>query len=165
MNLKVGRDSVEPCSSGCVFRRNDQGSTESRPILENQFMIPMYAQKRKEAFHEPHRSAGVPPASSPSVSLNEVPGGETPPELAAETAALRHAGSWHRCVRKSERKLSMNRTPSPHPSPPLEERVPEGWVRGILRGSWSQCAILKSWRLPKNRRKPSATSPHKVELR
>ena len=29
-------------------------------------------------------SAGVPPASSPSVSLDEGPGGETPPALAAE---------------------------------------------------------------------------------
>jgi hypothetical protein len=33
--------------------------------------------------HEPPCSAGVPPASSPSVSLDEDPGGETPPELAA----------------------------------------------------------------------------------
>ncbi len=39
------------------------------------------------------RSVGVPPASSPSVSFDEGPGGETPPELAAGTAALRHAGS------------------------------------------------------------------------
>ena len=36
-----------------------------------------------EATHEPERSAGVPPASSPSVSLDEGPGGGTPPELAA----------------------------------------------------------------------------------
>ena len=37
------------------------------------------------------RSVGVPPASSPSVSLDEVRGGGTPPELAAGTATLRHA--------------------------------------------------------------------------
>ena len=42
----------------------------------------------------------------------------------------------------------MNRTPSPHPSPPLGERVPEGRVRGILRGSWSQCVLEKGWGLP-----------------
>src|SRR6266849_4507855 len=35
------------------------------------------------APHERRRSAGVPPASSPSVSLDEGPGGETPPKLAA----------------------------------------------------------------------------------
>ena len=44
----------------------------------------------------------------------------------------------------------MNRTPSPHPSPPVGERVPEGRVRGILRGSWSQCAVAEPWRLPTN---------------
>jgi len=48
----------------------------------------------------------------------------------------------------------MNRTPSPHPSPPLGERVPEGRVRGILRGSWSQCAVVQLWRLFMNRFAP-----------
>ena len=41
----------------------------------------------------------------------------------------------------------MNQTPSPHPSPPLGERVTEGRVRGILRGSGSQCAVAEPWRL------------------
>ena len=50
------------------------------------------------------------------------------------------------------RQLSMNRTPSPHPSPPLGERVPEGRVRGILRGSWSQCVVAEPWRLSMNRK-------------
>jgi hypothetical protein len=48
--------------------------TDARPILE------------VEALNEPTCSAGVPgvpPASSPSVSLDEGPGGETPPELPA----------------------------------------------------------------------------------
>jgi hypothetical protein len=48
--------------------------------------------------------------------------------------------------------LSMNRNPSPHPSPPVGERVPEGRVRGILRGSWSQCAVAEPWRLSIDRR-------------
>jgi len=53
------------------------------------------------------RSVGVPPASSPSVSLDENPGGETPPELAAETAALRHAGSWFRGTSNFEGRSSV----------------------------------------------------------
>jgi hypothetical protein len=63
---------------------------------------------------------------------------------------LRNSGSW--AVSRSERntELSMNRTPSPHPSPPLGERVPEGRVRGILRGSWSQCAVAEPSRLSMN---------------
>ena len=36
--------------------------------------------------------------------------------------------------------MPMNRTPSPHPSPPLGERVPEGRVRGPLAGSGAQSA-------------------------
>src|SRR6266545_5015487 len=46
-------------------------------------------------------------------------------------------------MRKNERGLSMNRAPSPRPSPPLGERVSEGRVRGISTGSWSLC-------MPKN---------------
>src|SRR6266542_32944 len=42
-------------------------------------------------------------------------------------------------MRKNERGLSMNRAPSPRPSPPLGERVSEGRVRGISTGSWSLC--------------------------
>ena len=35
------------------FGRDEyQGSTESRPTEENQFMVPMHAQTRKEATHE-----------------------------------------------------------------------------------------------------------------
>ncbi len=65
---------------------------------------------------------------------------------------LRNSGSW--AVSRSERntELPMNRTPSPHPSPPVGERVPEGRVRGILRGSWSQCAVAEPWRLSMNRK-------------
>ena len=44
----------------------------------------------------------------------------------------------------------MNHPHSPHPSPPVGERVPEGRGRG-RPGSWSQCAILELWRLPLNR--------------
>ena len=40
--------------------------------------------------------------------------------------------------------------PNSSPSPPLGERVPEGRVRGILRGSWSQCAVAEPWRLSMN---------------
>jgi hypothetical protein len=47
--------------------------------------------------------------------------------------------------------LSMNRAPSPHPSPPMGERVPAGRVRGWRVGSWFRCAIRQSWRLPLNR--------------
>ena len=61
-----------------------------------------------EAFPDPPCSVGVPPASSPSVSLDEVPGGETPPELAAGTAALRHAGS----VRDARRILKVATAPT-----------------------------------------------------
>src|SRR5687767_7213653 len=39
--------------------------------------------RRRRQFWAPPCSAGVPPASSPSVSLGECPGGETPLELAA----------------------------------------------------------------------------------
>ena len=60
-------------------------------------------------------------------------------------------GSGPQCAVQKPRMLSMNRTPSPHPSPPLGERVPEGRVRGILRGSWSQCAVAEPWRLSMNR--------------
>jgi len=35
-------------------------------------------------------------------------------------------GSWSQCMPKSERGLSLNRTPSSHPSPPVGEEVPEG---------------------------------------
>src|SRR6266545_2141792 len=48
-------------------------------------------------------------------------------------------------MRKNERGLSMNRAPSPRPSPPRGERVSEGRVRGISTGSWSLC-------MPKNER-------------
>src|SRR5436190_2119507 len=60
-------------------------------------------------------------------------------------AALPKNGSWSQCAEGWLSKLSMNRAPSPHPSPPMGERVPEGRVRGILRGSWPQCAI---WSAP-----------------
>jgi len=43
--------------------------------------------------------------------------------------------------------LTMNRTPSPHPSPPMGERVPEGRVRGIRPGSWPLRAQGLRWSL------------------
>ena len=45
----------------------------------------------------------------------------------------------------------MNRTPSPHPSSPMGERVPAGPMRGMLRGSSFPCANTSLWRLPMNR--------------
>src|SRR5439155_10926101 len=60
------------------------------------------------------------------------------------------SGSWSQCLRKSERGLSMNRTPSSHPSPPMGEKVPEGRLRGNRLGSWSQCTAQKSWGLSMN---------------
>ena len=45
-------------------------------------------------------------------------------------SSLQARGSWSQCVRNGEWGLSMNRAPSPHPSPPLGERVSEGRVRG-----------------------------------
>ena len=44
-------------------------------------------------FHEPARSAGVPPAGSPSVSRGVGTGGETPPEPAAGDGHYGGAGS------------------------------------------------------------------------
>src|SRR2546426_5240526 len=48
--------------------------------------------------------------------------------------------SWSKCAVAKPWKLSMNRTPSSHPSPPVGEKVPEGRLRGIRNRSWSQCA-------------------------
>jgi hypothetical protein len=42
--------------------------------------------------------------------------------------------------------LSMKRTPSSHPSPPVGEKVPEGRLRGISLGSW-QRFVSRLWRL------------------
>ena len=56
-------------------------------------MVLMRFKRKWKLSMNRRRSVGVPPASSPSVSLDEGPGGETPPELAAGTAALRHVGS------------------------------------------------------------------------
>src|SRR5688572_10399788 len=46
--------------------------------------------------------------------------------------------------------LAMNLTPSPHPSPPMGERVSEGRVRGIAIGSRSQCIRTSEWGLSMN---------------
>jgi len=52
---------------------------------------------------------------------------------------------------KTDVGLSMNRgTPSPHPSPPVGERVSEGRVRGIRNGSWSPMHFKKKWGLSMN---------------
>ena len=53
------------------------------------FMVPMRGRRTVETLHEPPCSAGVPPASSTSVSLDESPGGETPPEFAAVDGCAR----------------------------------------------------------------------------
>ena len=56
-------------------------------------------------------------------------------------------GSWSRCVRKSERRVSMNR-----PFVLLVVLDSSSWFRGRERlGSWSQCAILESSSPPINR--------------
>src|SRR5213596_1814586 len=45
-------------------------------------------------------------------------------------------------------RLSMNRAPSAHPSPPVGERVAEGWVRGFpvhgpkLTSNLCRCSLL-----------------------
>src|SRR6266542_3906702 len=50
-------------------------------------------------------------------------------------------GSGSQCALKNGVGMLMNRrTPSPHPSPPLGERVSEGRARETSIGSWSQCA-------------------------
>src|SRR5881296_895915 len=52
------------------------------------------------------------------------------------SALLSVAGSWSRCVILKSWRLSMNRTPSSRPSPPVGEKVPGGRLRGIPTGSW-----------------------------
>src|SRR5947207_8811321 len=69
-------------------------------------------------------------------------------EAVPEAGAPFRAGSGSQCAVARTWRLSMNRAPSPHPSPPLGERVSEGRVRGIATGSWSQCAAAKSWGAP-----------------
>src|SRR5439155_9992291 len=43
--------------------------------------------------------------------------------------------------------LSMNRSPSSHPSPPVGEKVPGGRLRGIPIGSWLRFTS-EFWRCP-----------------
>jgi hypothetical protein len=76
--------------------------------------------------------------------------GEAPDEPAREDARPTDRFMTLMRVQCWRLRLPMNRTPSPHPSPPLGERVPEGRVRGILSGSWSQCAVAEPWRLSMN---------------
>src|SRR5437762_5463772 len=63
-------------------------------------------------------------------------------------SALQARGSWSQCMRKSERKLSMN----------LKTL---GLIPKSLRisGSWSQCATKKACRLPMNRLVAQAFQP------
>src|SRR5213075_813570 len=56
------------------------------------------------------------PPSRRSGAMARREGGRTG---AVQDASARSAGSWSQCMRKSERRLSMHRTSSPHPSPPL----------------------------------------------
>jgi len=44
----------------------------------------------------------------------------------------------------------MNRTLSPHPSPPVGERVSAGRVRGNPNGSWAECRFERNRTLPRN---------------
>ena len=48
------------------------------------------------------------------------------------------------CKRKVHSRLNSTAVP------PVGEREPEGRVRGILRGSWSQCAVAEPWVPPMN---------------
>ena len=57
----------------------------------------------------------------------------------------------------------MNRAPSPHPSPPLGERVSEGRVRGIAIGSRSQCTRKNERGLFMNRSLKSGSKLHALQ--
>jgi hypothetical protein len=71
--------------------------TPEQRLAEHQQVIDFFLEVQAAGVsHEP-RTAGVPPAGSPSVSLGVGTGGETPPEPAAEdgrgTVALVHGDS------------------------------------------------------------------------
>ena len=70
------------------------------------FMVPMHAQERKEALHEPTHPRPLQEGNRhPSASC-----------LLPSWEGL-GVGSWFRCMRKNERRLSTNRTVEA-PSPP-----------------------------------------------
>ena len=77
---------------------------------------------------------------------------ESRPDPQARKPALRtRLGSWSQCAPNMTWRLSMNRAPSPHPSPPLGERVSEGRVRGSPSVPGPN-ACGKAWRLSTNSR-------------
>jgi len=87
----------------------------------------------RPTFHEPEGRAPIPGASS-------LWWGEATDEPAREDARPTNRFMAPMRVQSWRLWLSMNRTPSPHPSSALAERVPEGRVRGfcVVRGPNAQ---------------------------
>src|SRR5437016_7203845 len=97
-------------------------------------MVPMRAQKRKEAFHEPrlHRDNC----------------------LLQVQHRIVLASSWFRCAIVRSWKLSMNQLtergqPCPHESNPRNSRTRLSALLSVA-GSWSLCAVGKTWELSMN---------------
>src|SRR5205809_6058684 len=95
-------------------------------------------------FHEPQGRAGVSPASvgnadgTESLALARALGRRD----ACPTLGAFH-GSWSQCMRKSERRLSMNRSAELQLRQVRRRKktlIAPGWSPALqFRGSWSQC--------------------------
>src|SRR5437773_68979 len=91
--------------------------------------------------HEPYRSSSSSFSSSSSSSTGRL-GFEDEDENEEE---LVHGAN----ARWQPWRLSMNRSPSSHPSPPVGEKVPEGREVGGGGGSWFRFGVGKTGGLPK----------------